>query len=107
MNNDDDSQRLFNFVTVYGLKPDAKDPNKLTGTLVHCYPQPSPGNEPHAILSEFCFPDIESRTAPYRKEQLSQPPTTIATTTIATTWMMRETTCSNTLLNSMESMARS
>lgn len=81
MNSDDDSQKLFNFVTVYGLKPDAKDPNKLAGTLVHCYPQPTPGNEPHTILTEFCFPDIESRTALYRKEQLSQSPFNTTTNT--------------------------
>ena len=65
---EDDSQRLFKFVTLYGLKPDEKDSSKLAGTLLHCYPPPTPGNEPHAILSEFCFPDIETRTALYQKE---------------------------------------
>lgn len=84
MNNDEDSQKLFKFVTLYGLKPDTKDPNKLTGTLLHCYPQPTPGNEPHAILTEFCFPDIESRSTLYRKEQFSQATASVTLTTNTT-----------------------
>lgn len=80
MNNDDDTQKLFKFITLYGLKPDTKDATKLTGTLLHCYPQPTPGNEPHTILSEFCFPDIESRTSLYHKEKHTQPTITTSAT---------------------------
>ena len=50
---------LFDFVVLFGLGPQ-KDKPSLGVNLLHCYPAPTPGNEPSERAGDFCFPDLDN-----------------------------------------------